>query len=49
MPVPYNKRESICKSIYIRSRRACNKFASTRVFLAVWRRGGGIRYNLVVR
>ena len=27
--------------IYIRSRRACDKFASTYVFLAVWRRGAG--------
>ena len=30
-----------CKSTYIRSRRACDKFASTRVFLAEWRRQGG--------
>ena len=26
---------------YIRSRRACDRFASTRVFLAVWRRRAG--------
>ena len=37
--------EGNCKSIYIRSHRACDKFASTDVFLAIWRREGGTRYN----
>jgi len=36
-----------CKSIYIRSRRACDKFASTLSLLAVWRRGGGPRYTYI--
>ena len=37
----------MCKSIYIRSRRACDKFASTDVFLAIWRREGGTRYSML--
>jgi hypothetical protein len=37
-----------CKSTYIRSRRACDKFASTDVFLAIWRREGGTRYKFIL-
>ena len=31
----------MCKSIYIRSRHSRDRFASTAVFLAIWRRGAG--------
>jgi hypothetical protein len=40
-----SKEEHKCKSIYIRSRRACDKFASTLCLFGRMATWGGTRYN----